>query len=105
MVNFFLYNKVELAGKIASLLWLILSPEVWDIMVAQLPPPDPKLVPMIWIAPEWDGEIPGEYGEIWISKAICEEEAFMLMKIKSFSELAYHGESDDVWWGQVPALD
>lgn len=73
-----------------------LSPEVWDIIVAQLPPPEPKLVPMIFIDPEY------QFGErILISKAVSEKEVFMVMNLTRFLEdvgvAQLHGTNDVHW--------
>ena len=70
-----------------------LSPEVWDIIVAQLPPPEPKLVPMIWFVPN-----PHEYEDdkdrIYISKAVSYKEAAMIC-----GRAVLMAPDDDVaWW-------
>lgn len=64
--------------------------EMWERIVAQLPPPEPKLVPMIWFVPKNDLE---NIGEIYISKAVAEKEAFMIG-----SRCLEVWQNDDVAW-------
>ena len=78
-----------------------LSPEVWDIIVAQLPPPEPKLVPMIYMEPDYHMD-----GRIFISKAVSEKEAFMILDILHIVESNGYVEmngSNDVYWCMVLA--
>ena len=73
-----------------------LSPEMWDIIVAQLPPPEPKLVPLIFFYVKEDG------GRIYISKALSEKEALLILDQCNDNPLfapevpPYH--SDDLSW-------
>jgi hypothetical protein len=78
-----------------------LSPEVWDIIVAQLPPPEPKLVPMIYMEPDYSMD-----GRIFISKAVSDKEAFMILDIlhivESDGDVLLNG-TNDVYWCMVLA--
>jgi len=78
-----------------------LSPEVWDIIVAQLPPPEPKLVPMIYMDPKYH-----IYGRILISKAVSEKETFMILDILEILEgggSVRMSGTNDVYWSMVLA--
>jgi hypothetical protein len=71
-----------------------LSPEVRDIIVAQLPRPEPKLVPLIFFYVKENG------GRIYISKALSEKEALLILDannpLTAPSEPFYH--HDDLSW-------
>ena len=69
--------------------------EMWEVIVSQLPPPRPKLVPMICIALDWADDT----GRIWISKAVSQKEAFMIFDVRTFEGLGEHRESGNIWWG------
>jgi len=67
--------------------------EMWDIIVAQIPPPEPKLVPMMWFVPN-PHQYTDDKDQIYISKAVSEKEATMIGR-----RAVEMVEEDDVaWW-------